>query len=190
MGKMITILCPTRGRPDLAKSMEISVHETTQDRVKVLFYIDHDDPSKYNVEKFLVGKRPQLSEHWNMLYKLSKGDPIIMANDDVIFITKDWDLILNEKLTNYKDDIYCAWFDDGFNGEKHCAFPIISRKWINTLGYLTSGLFKTLYNDTWIFDIAKQLKRCCYIPEVKIKHIQQLGDIEKLDGIINEKEID
>ncbi len=63
------------------------------------------------------------------------GDVIIMGNDDLIYRTPEWDNILIKELSTIKDDIYCAWFDDGINGEKHCAFPIISRKWVETLGY-------------------------------------------------------
>ena len=63
------------------------------------------------------------------------------------------------------------WFNDGINGEKHCAFPIISKKWFHTVGHFTPGIFNFLYNDTWIFDIAKRIGRAHYIPHVTTEHL-------------------
>ena len=49
------------------------------------------------------------------------------------------------------------WMDDRINRENHCAFPIVSRKWCETLGYFTPGVFHFGYNDTWVFDIAQRV---------------------------------
>ena len=96
-----------------------------------------------------------------------------MGNDDLLYRTSHWDTILKQKIQNYyhKDEIYCAWFNDGLNGSKHCAFPILSRKWYKTVGYFSPGVFNFGYNDTWVFDIAKKIDRLLYIPEVLVEHM-------------------
>jgi hypothetical protein len=71
----------------------------------------------------------------------------------------------------YDDDIYCCWFEDLINGKSHCSFPIISKKWYETLGYFTPGVFHFGYNDTWVYDIAKRIDRCHFIPEVTVEHL-------------------
>jgi hypothetical protein len=63
------------------------------------------------------------------------------------------------------------WMNDMINEDRHCAFPIVSRKWCDTLGYFTPGVFKFGYNDTWVYDIAKRLGRCHWISSVTAEHM-------------------
>ena len=71
----------------------------------------------------------------------------------------------------FEDDIYCMWMDDRINRENHCAFPIVSKKWCETLGYFTPGVFHFGYNDTWIFDIAQRVHRCRFLGGVVGEHM-------------------
>ena len=57
------------------------------------------------------------------------------------------------------------------NGKNHCAFPIVSKRWYETLGYFTPGIFHFGYNDTWVYDIAKRIDRCHFIPNVTVEHL-------------------
>lgn len=179
----ISLLVPTRNRPEKAYQMAMSALITISDRknLEILMYLDLDDPSinKYrnqfaklanqNVE-LIVGQAVSVSKSWNDIASRCTGDVLMMGNDDQIFVTPRWDITLEKKVKQYPDNIYCAWFNDGINGPNHCAFPIVSRKWYNTLGYFTPGIFQFGYNDTWIFDIAKKIDRCLYIPEVLVEH--------------------
>jgi hypothetical protein len=63
------------------------------------------------------------------------------------------------------------WPDDGINAGNHCAFPIVSRQWIDALGYFTPECFLFFYHDTWIYDIAKKINTEVYIPEIEIEHL-------------------
>ena len=82
-----------------------------------------------------------VSKSWNEIAKLSLGDILIMGNDDQEYQTQYWDTTLEGEVNKYPDDIYCAWFEDKINGSKHCAFPIISRKWYDTVGYFAPIVF-------------------------------------------------
>jgi len=177
----ISILTPTRGRAQQLERFITSVMETahTPEDIEMLFYVDSDDPQVEEYKLFgrvikciqvIVGEPKSVSESWNDIAALATGDVLIMGNDDQVFITKAWEVALEQRVKKYKDDIYVAWFEDGINGSKHCAFPIVSRKWYETLGYFTPGVFKFGYNDTWIFDIGKRVNRTCFIPEVLVEH--------------------
>jgi hypothetical protein len=187
----IAILTPSRQRPGKLDRLIDSVHETASDKnsIRLYNYIDTDDPRmqqyRNNEEKnffptvFNVYDKPQsVSKSWNVLAekamyesKVWGADVLIMGNDDQVYLTKDWDIKLQEEIEKYDDDIYCCWFEDLINGKSHCSFPIISKKWYETLGYFTPGIFHFGYNDTWVYDIAKRIDRCHFIPEVTVEHL-------------------
>lgn len=178
----ISILVPTRGRPERALNFCESVARTQSGshQVVLLFYCDSDDSKIPEYQELLgryhnvilhVGEPQSVSKSWNVLAKMADSDILIMGNDDQEYQTENWDLVLQHRLWRYPDQIYCAWFNDGINGERHCAFPIVSRKWYKTVGnQFTPGIFNFGYNDTWIFDVGKRVGRLEYIEDVFCEH--------------------
>jgi len=178
----ISILTPTRQRPDNARSFAESVLATARDpdNIELLFYVDQDDPKLREYSNWhlvcpkqvhiYIGIPQSISKSWNVIADRATGDIFIMGNDDVIYHTPSWDFILKNRLIKYADEIYLAWFDDGINSENHCAFPMVSRKWYNILGYFTPDTFEFLCNDSWLYDIGKKLDRLCYISDVYAEH--------------------
>ena len=189
MSKRISILTPTRQRPHRLSEFIMSVYQHTEekDRVEMLMYVDADDPTKDQYMDFFVhcqtefqdflrihfifGAPKSVSKSWNELYIRSVGDIIIMGNDDMIYRTPSWDRMVELESNKFEDDIYCMWMDDRAHQENHCAFPIVSRKWCETLGYFTPGVFHFGYNDTWVFDLAKRIDRCRYLGGVIGEHM-------------------
>lgn len=180
----VSILCPTRGRVSGAIRLANSIHSTAHDKngFEVWFYVDNDDPKRAEYEekigragntsvRLVVGPRESVSRTWNVIAKHCTGDVLMMGNDDLVFRTDGWDSALHRHVDTFDDDIYVAWFNDGIKGESHCSFPIVSRKWYETLGYFTPGVFQFLYNDTWIMDIGQRVDRLHYIPEVLCEHL-------------------
>lgn len=200
----ISILTPTRGRPTrLIDFYESIIKNTKNSEVELLSYVDTDDPNINEYKKRLINLKSKLknknfsiqeiyssrkwvSKSWNDLAKKSTGNILIMGNDDQIYKTFGWDEILINKVITIEDDLYCIWFNDLFNFEKHCAFPVISRKWYNILGYFTPGIFPAGYNDTWIFDIAKKVNRAFYIDEIVADHIHFHNNRAEYDSTYRE----
>lgn len=178
----ISILTPTRERCEKAQRFAASVLNTAAvpDDIELLFYVDEDDPqltqySNWHLEapgqvRIHIGPAMSVSKSWNTIADLCTGDILIMGNDDLVYHTTNWDKLLQEAVLKYADKIYVAWFNDGINGEKHCAFPVVSREWFNILGYFTPGIFEFIANDTWVFDIGRKLDRLIYIPDVYAEH--------------------
>ena len=189
MSKVISILTPTRQRVNRLSEFVMSVYQHTEEknRVEMLMYVDRDDPTKEQYLDFMLHCKSEfpdflkvhivfdepksVSKSWNDLYARSTGDIIIMGNDDLLYRTPSWDKMVEVESNIFKDDIYCMWMDDRINRENHCAFPIVSRKWCETLGYFTPGVFYFGYNDTWVFDIAKRVGRCRFLGGVVAEHM-------------------
>lgn len=150
--------------------------------VEVLFYVDEDDPTlpRYrnahthaaDIPKLdvMVGPAWGVGRAWNALANKSTGDILYMGNDDLRYETRGWETMLFEEAAKHKDNIFCAYGDDGINGEQHCAFPAVGRGWFEVLKYFTPEVFKFFRHDTWIFDIAKKVGCVSYLPELKLKH--------------------
>jgi hypothetical protein len=62
--KTISLLCPTRGRPDKALRLVLSVLQTAHhpERVEVLFYVDTDDSTKLDYVSQLEAHKAELSQ--------------------------------------------------------------------------------------------------------------------------------
>ena len=173
---MISVLCPTRGRVQLCKRMIDSARDTGTNNNEILIYVDDDDIDRHQyivqagADDCITGPSQRVGKSWNVLARAAKGDYLMMGNDDLVYKTDGWDRF-NEITGLPDDDIFVAWFNDGSGKSAgHCAFPIVSRKWYETLGYFTPELFHFLWHDTWIYDIGKLLHRCIYIKDILVEH--------------------
>ena len=183
----ISLLTCSRGRPNGLKRLIETAQNLSSGKNRVSFenYIDFDDAlyPQYAEEmkvfegienNITLGVPQSVSKSWNDLALgaiKNEAEILMMGNDDLIFHTQNWDEILIEETEKFPDQIYCMWFNDGINADRHCAFPIISSKWFHTVGHFTPGIFSFLYNDAWIFDIAKRIGRAHYIPHVSAEHL-------------------
>lgn len=174
---MISVLVPSRGRPELFERMRRSAADNGCGKHEILLRLDMDDPihdqyGKKDLAFSVAGYTTGVGACWNELAAKAKGDWLMMGNDDLVFTTTDWDQLLLEKLEcAWVDNILVAWCNDGSpNAADHCAFPIVHRKWYETLGYFTPEHFHFLWNDTWIADIGRRLNRLLYIPDILIEH--------------------
>jgi len=197
--KNIAILTPTRARPGRLDTFVNSVYETSAnpERVFCYNYIDEDDPRSKAYDDYaerqhdnstnLVGESQSVSLSWNILAKFAAehlerpADILIMGNDDLVYRTQGWDTIVEEESNKFSDEIYCMWMEDLINGEKHCAFPIVSKKWYTTVGYFTPGVFNFGYNDTWVFDVAKRVGRTHFIPNAVNEHMHFTAGKSSMD---------
>ena len=186
-------MTPSRGRPKEIYRFFDSVNSTMSRQNKVYFIIgiDSDDTAKSdyydiyrsmqrNVKENMIvtlieEERRPIGQIWNEMARMkgwnTSPDIFIMGNDDLLYLTQDWDILLQEEILKSDHPFYCYWFDDGINGEKHCAFPIVTKHWVGAIGYFVPEIFKFFYHDTWVFDIAKKMNCLKYISYIKTKHL-------------------
>ena len=182
----ISIVTPSRDRAAKAKGYIQSIQDTAThpERVEVLLKVDDDDPQleayrqiknhPWTLKRVHIEIGPSLfgdiGSMWNAVAKLAEGNIFFAGNDDLMHITPGWDVVIDREVAKYPDEIYCLWFNDGINGADHCAFPFVSRKWYETIGFLYPLGLKYCYPDTWVFDLGKKVGRARYIPEVTVEH--------------------
>lgn len=174
---MISLLVPSRGRPELLRRMITSAKSCGAGMHEILVRLDSDDSTfrkydRHSVNVLKTGMTASVGVCWNELARLAKGDWLMMGNDDLVFMSENWDCALKNRLESAWDDkIFVAWCNDGSNkASKRCAFPIVSRKWYETLGYFAPECFHFLWHDTWVWDIGVKLDRLLHIPDILIEH--------------------
>jgi hypothetical protein len=189
----IAILIPSRRRPKELYRFFDSINKTISGQNDIMFYIgiDKDDPARQDYYQiintmlrnkkdcmticFIEGERRPVSKIWNELVRIhsweQSADYFMMGGDDLIIDTKDWDIILEEKIFTSDHPFYLYWFDDGINGDKQSSFPIVSKHWVGAFGYFVPEIFNYFFIDTWLFDIAKKAEVLKYIPDIYAIHL-------------------
>lgn len=175
---MISICCPSRGRPELARRMYDSVKTTQKYSSEILFYLNEDDPCLNDYTRLLpeetydIGPDQSTAMSWNHLAKKSTKDFLMLAGDDIQFKTPNWDQVIIDQGNHYPDGIYCITWDDGRQNKKSgidindipleqfgCAHYVIHRKCYDALGYLANPIFWHWCVDTYIKSLMLKLER-------------------------------
>lgn len=196
----ISLITPTRNRPQdltnvLNSLMEMTTHRET---IEVLLAVDKCDPvmlpliksfeEEYraiNVKFFIVDRSDHISkDYFNFLSLKAQGRWVMCINDDSIFMTKGWDVLVNDKMllasNRYGDDILLGIVNDGMIREGDLkvkpdmsCWVLSSKEYINLMDGL---LIEEIYNwggDYWIGRLFKKVaggQRKVYIQEVLIEH--------------------
>lgn len=176
---MISLLVPTRKRPEKLRRLTDSVWNTVQGisgkslwrSVEILCYVTDDDYSYDHQDfdaKVVCGPRlPAMSDLWNALLPHARGDILMQCADDVIFRTPQWDRYIEETFAAVEDRILLVHGHDcSPNGERFATLPFVHRRWIETVGYFTGPGFTADYSDTWPQDVADMIGRKKYLPLV------------------------
>ena len=174
------LILPSRGRPEgLKRSLKSIVDKSYSDNIKVYIYLDDNDKTldqyKIIINKFkrivdlTIGQPIGVPKCFNLLASKVQEKYIMMFNDDLEINTQSWDKFFLEDVDKINDEIFVAFFNDGINFNKHAAFPIISKKWFDLVGYSSKNLIFQ-HNDTWVFSIGVMLKRIIYFENIKLNH--------------------
>lgn len=187
-----SLILPSRDRVNLLVGLLRSLRDTTADieAVELLVAVDDDDKATtsavpgitnaYPFTKFVQCRRAtNFSEgYYNHLAKLATGRFLMTLNDDVEFITRDWDRAANAKLSHYKatrpDGILLGAASDS-TGCSYPCFPMLSREAFEALGWLQHPQFLCWGADTYISRVFHQIDRICPLPFHLKHHCPQNG---------------
>jgi hypothetical protein len=183
---LISILVPSRGRPDAFARMYASAlgNATYERRVEVVAWIDDDDdtwPSylhsypfreqdrEYVEEttrlRYVRGPRCLLSEAWNNLVPHAKGEIFMHCGDDIVFSTPGWDVMVRDAFAASEDKILLVQGDDlSPNREALATHGFLHRRWVEAVGYFLPPLFSCDWNDVWLTEVADALGRRVMLP--------------------------
>jgi hypothetical protein len=130
--------------------------------------------------RFIYGPEtfPDLGCLWNECFNDCHGDILMVGGDDLIFKTQDWDQMLVKTFEKYPDGIVLAWGSDGTFENRLATHPIISRKWVETVGWFFPPIGLTYANDNFLYNLMYRLGRLHFIGEMKIEHKWDGGNPE------------
>lgn len=182
---MISLLLPTRGRPDFFGSMlETAYLTTSPGSVEAVAYVDEDDPAAGYYEKLattwaernlhvriLTGPRLVLSVAWNTCAEEAVGDLLMLAADDIRFRHPGWDEAVETVFAAIPDRIAYVYGNDDIHNFRLGTHGIVSDEWRRAVGYFVPPYFTSDYNDAWLHDVARMAGRAIWLPQLHTEHL-------------------
>ena len=152
----------------------------------MIIRIDLDDPclEKYmgfdcQIIDVIPGEQQSITQMINDCVSGNEMDYdfFSVVNDDFIYQTKNWDLILGYATCGYG----IAYGNDGIQGERMPTTSVISANLVHAVGWLQMPDLIGLYGDNVWKDIGQALGCLYYVPEVEITHMHPLQYREEKD---------
>lgn len=178
--ELISVLVPSRGRPDMFRRMyeSLVVTATYPRSIEVVARLDEDDTTKIDYPwetdvrlSYGTGERILLSEAWNQCYRAATGEILMHCGDDLTFNTPGWDVRVREEFAKIPDRIALVFGDDlSTNFPDLATHGFLHRRWVETIGYFLPPLFSSDWNDVWISEVAQKLGRMVPMGDVIIEH--------------------
>lgn len=181
-----SFILPTLGNENLVRTFLDSLERTTKhkDKIEVFFAIDEGKTDIINVVRnrdysfdIEFFERPQTedftNDYYNFLANKCNGDNIIAFNDDAWMRTQDWDEKLLRTIKEYGWSIYMLDIPDTARikyQHNFPCFPMVSRRAMNTLGFLLNKDVPMYPADRATFQIYYQAGRVIPIRNVMIEH--------------------
>lgn len=189
-----SICVPTRGRINNVNRLTKSIYDkaTKPNTIEIIYRVDDDDRAsqeaipkliaenvrrKFAPIKMVIGKRTKyLSDLWEDCYPLTSGQRIMMCADDVIFRTQSWDDKIFLKTPDAHQKLYFIWGNDLNQCRGLATLPMMSRPWVENVGYFVPRGYACDWCDTHLHDIANKLANCgtnvrCYFRDVIFEHM-------------------
>jgi hypothetical protein len=169
MSELITCLVPTRARPEMLKVCTQSLLDCAAhpELLAIYVYRDSDDPSEPSKLdprcRIYTGPRnPCLGAAYNALFREARRDGIYLAlADDFVMTSVAWDEAVRRTMGVHADGILLRYLTDSdpYHVATQVCYPVLTRRWIETLGYVFAELFPFWFTDTWLDEIALMLGR-------------------------------
>jgi hypothetical protein len=181
---LISLLVPTRKRPDQLRAFLTSVADTAAcpAAVEVVLVIDADDPESLGVRcdrlalrRVVVPPGLSMGALNSAGYNASSGRYLMLLNDDVTARTPRWDTRLRGCFQGCPDDILLVHVNDTLFGKALCTFPIISRTYCELAGGICPADYVRYRIDDHIEDVFNLLgvlgeRRTVHLPDVVFEH--------------------
>jgi hypothetical protein len=181
-----SIVLPSIGKKAPLIKMLDSFERTTKNKHKLEILIAFDEGSSKIIREvksqfysfnILFFERPKTkdftNDYYNWMATRSHGDNIMALNDDAWMRTQDWDEKLLRAINESCFSIYCLDIPDTarikYRNSFPC-FPCVSRRSMNTLGFLLCKDVKMYPADKITFSIYQQAERVIPIRNVLIEH--------------------
>lgn len=152
---MISVLLPSRGRPEKLKQSVTRLLETAENpkAIEILIRMDLDDheswaelPKTDGVRiTYIYGERygyANLHQYYNELAEKARGEWLMVWNDDAMMEQKGWDTVIHAIEPGIKVLAMDQW----------ALFPVVHRSFYECLGHLSLNA----HTDSWLDAVARQ----------------------------------
>ncbi|MBI5235170.1 MAG: hypothetical protein HY886_02845 [Deltaproteobacteria bacterium] len=181
----LSILLPTRGRPDRLKKLFESLLRTTTNLrgLEVVLYIDANDVlsqgvvfPELNVRRVIRPLGAPMGAMVRECFEASRGRYVMLMNDDVVVRTNGWDAVMLQAFEGFPDDIALVYGNDLDQGERVPTFPVMPRLACGIIDGPCPPDYLNLHIESHIFDVFKRLRalghdRIRYLGDVVFEHM-------------------
>jgi hypothetical protein len=205
--KNVSILIPSRDRPQLLKRLLESIEAKTFDLagIEILLTVDEDDPQLQKYGKIadgvkfcdfsinVVERDPCFPAYYNGMAEIANGNMLWVLNDDCLIQTAGWDARVTYRAQEFKDNHkHNIWYGDigdttrnyNNNGQYSC-FPMMSREAFHTLGYFFNPKIIAWGTDKYLKHVFTQAKAGIIdLTDIMVEHAH-LQDDETHKVLIN-----
>ena len=176
----ISLLLPTRGRPDMLRRMIRSALDTADspEGLEIIVNVDDDDEATLAVDfsglqTTVIHGPPKRSMglYNTQCLEESSGEVVILCNDDVVVRTRGWDRLTLDAAREFGDGVFLMYPNDLFKGARLCTFPILSRA---ACGLMTTPFpeeYQGAFIDTHLMDVFKRLEHAGHARIRFLEHV-------------------
>lgn len=185
---MISLLCPTRGRPKLVKHMLTTATLFCTEPFQAVFWVDDDDHDTYHELRqwdnhprctvhIILAPRGSvaMSDMWNQCaYTALKHRPkwpLLFIDDEAAFVTFGWDRLFLIELRRIPDGALLVHPADLVHGGAAAGYFAVAPTWVEIFGRLTPPMFTYGYADVWCMEVAAAVGRNFYVPGIVIENL-------------------
>ena len=196
---MISILCPTRNRPDEIIRLVNSILVTADnpDEIELALYIDEDDASYDHLLQqdlgvkivHTQGPKIVISDMWNKCCDIAQGPIYHHGSDDFVYRSLGWDTTVKEAFDKVEDKILFLYGRDGHQDENLGTLGFLHENWVQAVGYAIPPYFMVDWCDNWINDVAVSLGRRVYDPSIYTEHLHPDAGKSPVDSTYAERQI-
>ena len=173
---MISLIHPSRGRPQKAYNTAKKWIETAGEKVEHIISVDMDDPKKFDYFQFtwdnvICNHNTSVVEATNQAAKVATGDILIYLSDD-FDCPDNWAMKIKKEFER-EDRPLLVKVDDclqQFNVPV-LTIPIMNRKLYERLGYFWYPEYKSMFCDCDLFWTVRKLGALKMAPTLKFPHL-------------------
>lgn len=167
MNGRIALLLPSRGRPSsLARALDsIGATAARPDEVVVVIGVDDDDAatlaladgfrSPVALSWSVAPPEMTLGRLWNRLARAEHGcDLLAMFTDDYVMATPGWDDRYREGAARMPVGYGTAWPHDPLHGPGIGSLPVITRRFVERMGFFVPPWFPYWFHDVWLEEMG------------------------------------
>ncbi|MEK6791515.1 MAG: glycosyltransferase family 2 protein [Deltaproteobacteria bacterium] len=181
----LSILLPTRGRPDRLKALFESLISTTAKvrALEVVLYLDENDAQsravvcpELNITRVIRPHGAPMGAMVRECFEASSGRLVMLMNDDAAIRTNGWDAAMLQAFEGFPDGVALVYGNDLDQGARVPTFPAMPRFACGIIGGPCPPDYLNLHIESHIFDIFNRLKalghdRIRYLDDVVFEHM-------------------